>query len=326
MMRRDDSLIGQLVAANVVLVALTLFAASLAAGLDLTVRDQRWQFLILAMAIVLSLCVNLWMLQRRFKPLESLIKRIESIDPSEPATLALGQSDPVTEINRLSGSFNRLLDRIEDERRRSGQLAMRAQEEERRRLARDLHDEVNQALTAILLRLEALAQDTPPERAPEVAELKRLVNQAMEELLTLARQLRPSALDDHGLVPAVEAQLKRFAASSGVEVRMRTAGDPNELPEVMQTAIFRVAQEALTNVGRHAGATVVELHLEEQDGRARLRVRDDGSGFEPGALPRAGSEGLGLGGMAERARLVGGELDVRSAPGGGTSVTLRVGA
>jgi two-component system, NarL family, sensor histidine kinase UhpB len=330
MMRRDDSLIGQLVAANVVLVALTLFAASLAAGLDLTVRDQRWQFLILAMAIVLSLCVNLWMLQRRFKPLESLIKRIESIDPSEPATLALGQSDPVTEINRLSGSFNRLLDRIEDERRRSGQLAMRAQEEERRRLARDLHDEVNQALTAILLRLEALAQDTPPERAPEVAELKRLVNQAMEELLTLARHLRPSALDDHGLVPAVEAQLKRFAASTGIEVRMRTAGDPNELPEVMQTAIFRVAQEALTNVGRHAGATVVELQLEEHDGRARLRVRDDGSGFDPGAIPRAGSEGpgagLGLGGMAERARLVGGELDVRSAPGGGTSVTLRVGA
>jgi two-component system sensor histidine kinase UhpB len=206
---------------------------------------------------------------------------------------------------------------------------MRAQEEERRRLARDLHDEVNQALTAILLRLEALAQDTPPERAPELVELKRLVNQAMEELLTLARQLRPSALDDHGLVPAVEAQLKRFSARTGIEVRMSTEGDPNELAEVMQTAIFRVAQEALANVARHAGATAVELELDEEDGRAELRVRDDGVGFDPGAIPRAGSEGpgagLGLGGMAERARLVGGELDVRSAPGGGTSVTLRVG-
>jgi two-component system sensor histidine kinase UhpB len=328
MTRRDDSLIGQVVAANVVLVALTLFAASLAAGLDLTVRDQRWQFLILAMSIVLSLCVNLWMLQRRFKPLESLIKRIESIDPSEPSRLALGHSDPVAEVGRLSGSFTRLLDRIEDERRRSGQLAMRAQEEERRRLARDLHDEVNQALTAILLRLEALAQETPAERAAEVAELKRLVNRAMEGLLTLARQLRPSALDDHGLVPAVQAQLKRFSARTGVEVRMRTEGEPNDLPEVMQIAIFRVAQEALTNVARHAGATAVEVDLREEDGRAELRVRDDGSGFDPGGIPRAGSEGpgagLGLGGMAERARLVGGELDVRSAPGGGTSVTLRV--
>jgi two-component system, NarL family, sensor histidine kinase UhpB len=155
------------------------------------------------------------------------------------------------------------------------------------------------------------------------------VNQAMEELLTLARHLRPSALDDHGLVPAVEAQLKRFSARTGIEVRMSTEGDPNELPEVMQTAIFRVAQEALANVARHAGATAVELELDEEDGRAELRVRDDGVGFDPGAIPRAGSEGpgagLGLGGMAERARLVGGELDVRSAPGGGTSVTLRVG-
>ena len=200
MTRRDDSLIGQIVAANVVLVAITLFAASLAAGLDLTIDDQRWSFLILALAIVLTLCVNLWMLQRRFAPLERLIKRIESIDPAEPASHQLSDSDPVEEIDRLSTSFNRLLERIEEERRRSGTLAMRAQEEERRRLARDLHDEVNQALTAILLRLEALSQDSPPERVGEVAELKRLVNQAMEELLNLARQLRPTALDDHGLM------------------------------------------------------------------------------------------------------------------------------
>ena len=328
MTRRDDSLIGQVVAANVVLVALTLFAASLAAGLDLDVEEQRWQFAILAMAIVLCLCTNLWMLQRRFRPLERLIESIESIDPSEPSPLELGRRDPVEEIDRLSHSFKRLLERIEDERRRSGQLAMRAQEEERRRLARDLHDEVNQALTAILLRLEALAQESPPERGPEVAELKRLVNQAMEELLNLARQLRPSALDDHGLLPAVEAQLKRFSARTGIEVRLHAAGDPNELPEVLQTAIYRVAQEALTNVGRHAGATVVEVDLEAAGGEAQLRIRDDGAGFDPGAIPRAGTQGpgagLGLSGMAERARLVGGDLDVRSAPGGGTSVTLRV--
>jgi two-component system, NarL family, sensor histidine kinase UhpB len=328
MTRRDDSLIGQIVAANVVLVALTLFAASVAAGLDLSVTGQRWQFLILALAIVLSLCTNLWMLQRRFRPLEHLIDRIESIDPSEPAPPDLARTDPVEEIDRLSHSFQRLLERIEEERRRSGQLAMRAQEEERRRLARDLHDEVNQALTAILLRLEALAQETPPERAPEVAELKRLVNQAMGELLSLARQLRPSALDDHGLVPAIEAQLKRFSAQTGIEIRMITEGEPNDLPEVVQTAIYRVAQEALANVQRHAGATVVELDLEEEAGRVELRVLDDGRGFDPGGIPRAGTTppgaGLGLSGMAERARLVGGELDVRSAPGGGTTVTLRV--
>ena len=226
MTRRDDSLIGQIVAANVVLVAITLFAASLAAGLDLTVSDQRWSFLILALAIVLTLCVNMWMLQRRFAPLERLIKRIENIDPAEPASHQLPDQDPVEEIDKLSRSFNVLLERIEEERRRSGTLAMRAQEEERRRLARDLHDEVNQALTAILLRLEALAQDSPGVNMGEVTELKRLVNQAMEELLNLARQLRPSALDDHGLMPAVETQLKRFSARTGVEVSLDRDGRP----------------------------------------------------------------------------------------------------
>jgi two-component system sensor histidine kinase UhpB len=328
MTRRDDSLIGQIVAANVVLFALTLLAASVAAGLDLGSTDERWEFMIIALAIVLTLCTNLWMLQRRFRPLERLIDEIEAIDPAEPAPLELRRDNPVEEIDRLASSFHGLLERIEDERRRSGQLAMRAQEEERRRLARDLHDEVNQALTAILLRLEALAHETPAERAPEVAELKRLVNKAMDELLNLARQLRPSALDDHGLVPAVETQLKRFSARTGIEVRLATNGEPDMLPEVVQTAIYRVAQEALTNVTRHAGATVVELDLEEEEGAVELRVRDDGGGFDPSAIVRTSSDvsggGLGLVGMAERARLVGGELDVRSAPGGGTTITLRV--
>ena len=328
MTRRDDSLIGQVVAANVVLVSLSLLAASLAAGLDLSVESQRWSFMILALSIVLTLCVNLWMLQRRFRPLERLIDRVERIDPSEPVAHPLSEPEPVAEIDRLSNSFGRLLDRIEEERRRSGTLVIRAQEEERRRLARDLHDEVNQALTAILLRLEALAQDSPPDRAGEVAELKRLVNQAMGELLNLARHLRPSALDDHGLMPALAAQLKRFSAHTGAEVRLNREGEPDELPEDVQTALYRVAQEALTNVARHAGATVVEVDVVIVGDRIELRVRDDGAGFDPGVAAAATSgagRGLGLGGMAERARLAGGELDVRSAPGVGTSVTMTIG-
>jgi len=328
MTRRDDSLIGQIVAANVVLVAITLFAASLAAGLDLTVSDQRWSFLILALAIVLTLCVNMWMLQRRFAPLERLIRRIEGIDPAEPAGHQLPGHDPVEEIDKLSRSFNRLLERIEEERRKAGTLAMRAQEEERRRLARDLHDEVNQALTAILLRLEALAQDSPDARVDELNELKRLVNRAMEELLNLARQLRPSALDDHGLMPAVETQLKRFSARTGVEVTLNADGEPDLLPEDVQTAVYRILQEALANIGRHAGATAVGVDVEVDNDRMELRVRDDGAGFDPVTVSRNGSEGpgagLGLSGMSERARLAGGELDVRSSPGVGTTVTLRI--
>ena len=320
MRRRDDSLIGQVVAANVVLVAVTLLAASLAAGLDLTIDDQRRQFLVLALAIVLTLCVNLWMLQRRFAPLERLIERVERIDPAEPGAIEL-TGDPVEEIDRLAGSFKRLLDRIEEERRRRGQLVLRAQEEERRRLARDLHDEVNQALTAILLRLEALAHDATPEREAELRQVKRLVNQAMDELLSLARQLRPAALDDHGLVPAIDAQLKRFAALAGVEARLEAQGDASALDEDEQTALYRVAQEALANVGRHSGATRVEVALSAGRGRTELSVRDDGRGFDP---REGGGDGLGLKGMAERARVVGGQLNVRSTPGAGTSITFTI--
>jgi two-component system, NarL family, sensor histidine kinase UhpB len=319
MRQRGDSLIGQVVAANVVLVTLTLFAASVVAGLDLSVSDQRWQFIVLGLVILLTFCVNIWMLQRRFGPLEHLIDRIERIDPAEPGTFSLG-GDPAEEVDRLAQSFQRLLQRVDDERRRSGKLVLRAQEEERRRVARDLHDEVNQALTAILLRLEALAQDTP-ERAAEVAELKRLALQAMDELLNLARQLRPTALDDHGLVPAIEAQLKGFGERTGIDARLTTAGDPAELDEERQTVIYRVTQEALTNAGRHAGAERVDVELHARDGGAELHVRDDGSGFDPSAKRE---RGLGLEGMAERARLVGGELDLRSSPGSGTELTLRL--
>jgi two-component system, NarL family, sensor histidine kinase UhpB len=319
-MRRDDSLIGQVVAANVVLVGLTIGGAVLAAGIE-DIEQQRWQMLVLALALILTFVVNLWMLQRRFRPLENLIERIERIDPAEPATFELDTGVPVTELDSVAQSFKRLLDGIEEQRRAAGKLVMRAQEGERRRLARDLHDEVNQALTAILLRLEALAQDVPAHNSDDVAEIKRLVNQAMEELLNLARQLRPSALDDHGLEAAIDTQLKRFAARTGVEAQFRTEGNPDELGEDAQTAVYRTAQEALNNIGRHAGATAVEMELSVNGHGAELRVRDDGAGFDPGD---AQGGGLGLKGMAERARLVGGELDVRSAPGGGTTVTLRI--
>jgi two-component system, NarL family, sensor histidine kinase UhpB len=322
MTRSADSLLGQILAANVVLVVLTILAASLAAGLDLSVQGQRWEFLVLAMAMVLTLCVNMVMLKRRFRPLERLIERIERVDPAEPATFEPGH-EPFEEIDRLAQSFRALLGRIEDERRRSGRLVLRAQEEERRRVARDLHDEVNQALTAILLRLEALAYDSPPERAGEVAELKRLANQAMEELIGLARQLRPAALDDHGLVSAIEAQLKLFGVRSGVRTSMTARGDATSLDSDRQTAVYRIAQEAMTNAGRHAGASEVDIELVVQEsGATELHIWDDGRGFNPST--QSGNSGLGLTGMAERARLVGGELDVRSALGAGTSITLRL--
>ena len=324
MKRRGDSLIGQVVAANVVLVTLTLLAASLAAVVasdqQISIGEQRWQFGILALAAVLTFCVNLWMLQKRFDPLERLVERLEQIDPTEPGSFDLGD-EQTEEIDRLAASFRRLLQRVDDERRRSGKLVLRGQEEERRRVARDLHDEVNQALTGILLRLEALAQDVPSDQRPQVAELKQLTGQAMDELLRLARQLRPAALDDHGLAPAIEAQLRGFADRTGAEAHIAVSGDPSTLDDDVQTVVYRVAQEALSNAAQHARPGRVDIRLTTLGESVELRVRDDGEGFDPLAVEPGG---LGLDGMAERARLAGGALDLRSERGAGTELTLRL--
>src|ERR671927_335146 len=123
---------------------------------------------------------------------------------------ALIARNPADEVRRLSADFNRMLERLEHERRESGRAVLRAQEVERSRIAQDLHDEVNQALTAILLRLSATISDAPPALQEELRETQQLATQAMEELLTLARQLRPTALDDHGLVPALASQVSDF--------------------------------------------------------------------------------------------------------------------
>src|SRR5438067_9737024 len=160
--RASNSLAGQVVAANVLMVVATLFAASAMTNLNLSIADQRVQFGLLGLAIVLVLLVNMLMLRRRFSPLDRLIQRVEAIDPAQPAGFEAPEAgQAVEEIDRLAASFRRLLRRIDEERNRSGRLVLRAQEEERGRLARDPHDEVNQSRTAIRLRLEALHRSAP---------------------------------------------------------------------------------------------------------------------------------------------------------------------
>ena len=320
-MSHRGTLIGQTILVNIFLVTAVLFGATSATNLNLRISDERWQFGLLAMAIMLALLANIMMLRRRFSPLEQLIERLEHIDPAQAASFEQPAAGEMEEVDRLSATFRRLLERVESERRRSGRLVLRAQEEERKRVARDLHDEVNQALTAILLRLQALMQDAPSREVErELSELKRLVNQAMEELLQLARQLRPTALDDHGLLPALEGQVRRFGEQNGIEATLRTDGAYAGLGDDQQLVVYRVAQEALANVARHAGAKRVDVDLTTRDGGIDLCVRDDGRGFDATVPP----SGLGLNGMAERARLVGGELSVYSSGGRGTTVTLHV--
>lgn len=320
---KRPSLLSQILALNLLMVTAGIFVASVASGLDLTTKGQRWQFLILVMALVLTFLLNTLLLRRRFEPLERLLAMMERVDLSRPGRrLELDTEMPgvSTDIQRLAASFNRMLERLERERRRSGEMVLQAQEEERKRIARDLHDEVNQALTALLLRIEAVAQDAPPALQAELAETKRLANQAMGELLDLARQLRPTALDDHGLVAALRTHVREQDRRGAVRASFWADPALGDLAPDAQVVIYRVAQEALVNAARHSGATRIEVALERQDSMAILLVADNGSGF---AFAEE-SKGLGLSGMRERALLVGAKLEIDSRPGKGTTVRLEV--
>jgi two-component system sensor histidine kinase UhpB len=199
-------------------------------------------------------------------------------------------------------------------------MVLQAQEEERKRIARDLHDEVNQALTALLLRIEAAAQHAPAALQAELAETKRLANQAMGELLDLARQLRPTALDDHGLVAALRTHVREQDRRGPASVQFWADPTLGDLPADVQVVIYRVAQEALVNAARHSRATRIEVTLENHGATVSLLVNDNGSGF---AFAEEG-KGLGLSGMRERALLVGGRVEIDSRPGKGTMVKLEV--
>jgi two-component system sensor histidine kinase UhpB len=221
-------------------------------------------------------------------------------------------------LERERAELHGLRTRLEAERRATGRAAIRAQEQERARLAQDLHDEVNQALSAILLRLEATSVEAPPALRDELHATKRLAAQAMEELLRLARRLRPAVLDDHGLMPALHTQVRDFTEQTGIRASFRHEGPPARLSAEQQLAIYRVTQEGLSNIARHASARTVRVELSFV-GRTVLRISDDGRGFSE---PRDG--GLGLGGMRERAQLAGGHLSIWSGAGAGTRVELTI--
>jgi two-component system, NarL family, sensor histidine kinase UhpB len=282
--------------------------------------------------VVLALAVALVRERRRLRPLEDLVEAMEKVDLSSPRPLLPASIDGVgetEEVERIELAFLRMMRRLEAERRRAGSAALHAQEEERARVARDLHDEVNQSLTGLLLRLEAAREAAPPELEGELAETKALANQAMGELLSLARQLRPTALDDLGLVAAIEGQVGRLGGE--IKTSLEVEGDFSDLGDDAQLVVYRVAQEALSNAARHSGAQHVEVRLRRavsreanssaaEDGGVLLEVSDDGRGFAFDQSER----GLGIGGMRERALLIGAELTIESRPDHGTTVRLTV--
>jgi len=319
---RSAKLLTQVLAVNTLLVALTAFVAAIVARDRFTDATSNEGLLLIALAVSGVVLLNSILLRRRLEPMERLVETMSSVDLASPGKRANVTRGAADEVRRLSSDFNRMLERLEAERRESGRAVIRAQEVERSRIAQDLHDEVNQALTAILLRLQATVHSAPPALQEELRESQLLVTQAMEELLTLARQLRPTALDDHGLIPALASQVADFGDRTGIRSTFRRHGSVPPLSDEEQLVIYRVTQESLSNVAQHAGARHVDVELSFV-GRTVLRVRDDGRGFK--TVPNGRSR-LGVSGMRERALLVGGNLAIFSEPGDGTTIELTMGA
>jgi len=271
---------------------------------------------VLSGGLVAVLTVNLILLRRVLEPLVSLTQFMRKVDPLSPGT-RLPAEEATAEIAELTVAFNEMLDRLEAERRESARRALAAEALERRRIARELHDEVGQMLTVAMLDLDSAVREGDPASIERAREEIRV---SAEELRRIAQRLRPEVLDDLGLASALRALARRVGRDARVEVDREIAAQLPVLSPDEELVLYRVAQEALTNATRHAGAQQLELSLRQRDGGVELIVRDDGRGFE--AVDGVGGDGIR--GMRERALMIGAALSVESVPGIGTEVRLDV--
>ena len=312
------SLFRRAVLVNVtVLVAAALLLALSPATISATVTRSEW--IVLAAGTAAVIVVNLLLLRRVFGPLERLERVMSRIDPYEPGRrIREGRDD--REIASVSRAFNAMLDRLERERTDGRRRTLRAQEAERGRVARELHDEVGQLLTGVILQLEGLAAAVPASRRGDVVGIQDNVREGVQTVREIARGLRPPALEEFGLRASLVALGAGFGERAGLKVRHRIDPTLPPLDAETELALYRVAQEAMTNVARHARAHEMELLLRAEDHAVVLTVADDGCGISPDDL----NSSHGVAGMRERALLVGGNLEIRRRAAHGTEVRLVV--
>jgi two-component system sensor histidine kinase UhpB len=281
-------------------------AVLLGAGIVLMIQPANGRVLALGGGLAVLLSVNLVLMRRAFAPLSRLTGLMRSIDPLDPGR-RLPPIGPESEVTHLAEAFNEMLDRLETERRESGYRALVAEETERRRVAVELHDEIGQRLTALMLQLDRLSRRSPPELRDEFEITLAATKETLEGVRGLARRLRPEVLDTLGLVPALRNLCDRLEEGTGLIIRRSLDPDVPPLSPDAELVIYRVAQEALTNVVRHAGVEAATLKLSAADGEVRLVVHDDGVGLSEDAAERSAG---GIRFMRERALLIGARLEV----------------
>jgi two-component system sensor histidine kinase UhpB len=272
--------------------------------------------------LVISFFVNRWTLKRALEPLERLQEGVNQVRRGQTDVRVTLGSASDEQFDRLAETFNRMLSEHERHAEQMQQLSrqiLQAQEEERQRLARELHDEAAQALTSLLVHLRLLERAHEPEKAQQhIQKLRELTAQALEEVRRVALDLRPTILDDLGLGAALEWRVDEFTQAGVPLATIQIEGLERRLPRDVELVFYRVGQEALTNITRHAQARHVSISLRREDGTIRLEVVDDGLGFNPAAPPTCTPAGLGLLGMRERLAMIDGLLTIESAPGNGT--------
>jgi two-component system sensor histidine kinase UhpB len=297
---------------------LALATAVLAVGpFTVSVPVAATEAVVLLVGVLVMLGLNLLLLRPALAPLHALAETMRRMDPLEPGRRAPVVGEP--DVAALAVAFNQMLERLERERRESAQRALTMQEAERKRVARELHDEVGQTLTGIMLQIETLSAHVPPELDEAVDELRETARAGAEDVRRIAKRLRPEALDELGLRSALAALTNSFGEQAGVDLERRLERVEG-LTDDQELVVYRVAQEALTNIARHAHAQHAAIELTQRDGMVTLVVRDDGRGLPPGALTSSN----GLRGMRERAVLIGGRIDIGPAARGGTQITLNV--
>ncbi|MET8028707.1 sensor histidine kinase [Streptomyces avermitilis] len=296
-------------------VGLTVAAALLLGPVTVSTPVLPGEALVVVAGLAVMLVVNAVVLWIGLAPLQRLGRAMATADLLHPGARAVVTGP--AEMADLITTYNTMLDRLETERATSAARALSAQESERHRVSQELHDEVGQTLTAVLLQLRRVADRAPEELRAEVSQAQEATRGSLDEIRRIARRLRPGVLAELGLLSALRALTTEFTAH-GLSVRHHFDGELPQLSEETELVVYRVAQEGLTNTARHAGADRAELRLHRVADGVELLVRDNGTGV--GRAP----EGAGIRGMRERALLIGAGLSVEPGPDRGTDIRLRL--
>jgi two-component system, NarL family, sensor histidine kinase UhpB len=302
---------------SVLVVALLLLTFS---PIEVDAPIEIGQFALLLAGFVVLVILNLVLLRRVLAPLLQLTELMSSVDPDRPGRRLPDVRLRSAEGQALALAFNSMLDRLENARREAARTALAAQEAERLRVARELHDEIGQTLTAVTIQAERAAEGDPAEAAAALRRVADSVRDSLDEVRRIARELRPEALDDLGLVNALIALCTRIGGQDGPVIKRELQGKLPDLAPDVELVIYRIAQESLTNALRHSEARSATLSLTADAETLTLTVTDDGKGI-PSQLP---SGTAGISGMRERALLVGGRLSIQSRPDRGTEVRLSI--